>query len=374
MVRKTWTTKEICFIKKNYGILSLTELSQKLDRSIASIKHKAEREGIKSPRQWTEDEINYIKENYRTKTYKELSEYLKRSKAAIDLKINKLGLKKSKYTYDHDFFSNIITEEQAYWCGFIMADGCVTINKQTNSCELCIKLQARDGTHLQKFNKSIQGNLPIEYREHICNLSSPPTTHTISSIRLYSQQIVHDISKYGVIPNKSLIKQFPNNIPNSLMSHYIRGYFDGNGSIVLSGSNKKNASKKYISCTINSGSYTFVNGMKSYLEKQGISSGKIYSSKTSQCHVISVRGMQNVDNFLRYIYSNSSMYLDRKFKKVKYLYEITNMEQRLLRQSEKIGQPKGSSEKENGKAEMPIRVEGCVQKHSHTQSVEDETV
>ncbi len=47
-----------------------------------------------------------------------------------------------------------------------------------------------------------------------------------------------------------------------------------------------------------------------------------------------------------------------------------NMEQRLLRQAEKsVHSRNESSEKENGKAEMLIRVEGCGQNHSHTQSV-----
>ena len=43
----------------------------------------------------------------------------------------------------------------------------------------------------------------------------------------------NDLIKQGCVPNKSLILTFPNKyqVPKNLINHFIRGYFDGDGSI-----------------------------------------------------------------------------------------------------------------------------------------------
>lgn len=329
MNRKNWTQEELEFLQDNYNKLSLEDLSRIMGWSESSIKHKAERNDIKSSRWWTEDEINYLKEHYKDQTYNQLAKHLGRTKTAVDLKINKLGLVKSKYEYDHSFFKEIDTEEKAYWCGFIMADGCVCINEEINSCEVGIKLQAGDGEHLKKFNKSLHGNVPVTYFDDWETLpqKTEPTLSKQAQIRLYSEEMFHDLGQYGVIPHKSLIKEFPDNIPEDLMSHYIRGYYDGNGYI----SSSRN---KYIHCGFSTGSLKFAQGLVAYLEKKDIRLS-VYPSKTSHCFKISIKGMANVNNFLNYIYSDSTIYLDRKFQKKNKLYSVTNMEQRLLRQTEK---------------------------------------
>mgnify|MGYP002625860766 CR=1 FL=1 len=40
-----------------------------------------------------------------------------------------------------------------------------------------------------------------------------------------------DLIRLGAIPNKSLILEFPKDIPNDLIRHFVRGYFDGDGCI-----------------------------------------------------------------------------------------------------------------------------------------------
>ena len=43
----------------------------------------------------------------------------------------------------------------------------------------------------------------------------------------------NDLIKQGCVPRKSLILTFPNTnqVPENLINHFIRGYFDGDGSI-----------------------------------------------------------------------------------------------------------------------------------------------
>jgi intein/homing endonuclease len=50
-------------------------------------------------------------------------------------------------------------------------------------------------------------------------------------IRLSGQNLHHSLVKHGCAEKKSLVLQFPTNISSELISHFIRGYFDGDGCI-----------------------------------------------------------------------------------------------------------------------------------------------
>src|ERR1700722_6649692 len=56
---------------------------------------------------------------------------------------------------NEDYFSNIDTEEKAYWLGFIAADGGVYANK------LAINLGEKDELHLYKFIECINSTSPV---------------------------------------------------------------------------------------------------------------------------------------------------------------------------------------------------------------------
>lgn len=301
-------------------------------------------------KQWTNDEIIFLKENYKTMTYKQLSEKLDRSKAAIDLKINRLGLKKDKYTYDHDYFENIDTPQKAYWLGFIYADGGVFINEKTNSCELSIKLQASDCDHLKKFNKALSGNVDVTFNTRKCNLNDK--LYDCCQIRFYSSKLIHDLVMHGVTPNKTLTIRFPN-ITKELYADFIRGYFDGDGSVY---ENKKKNGQSSIAANFTCGSIEFLQDLRSILYENGICSYiTTWKDKTPK---LIIGGMKNAHRFLYYIYKNKSEFLERKYNKTVCLYKHLNIEQRLLRHSEMSGS--FISEKENGNPEMEIRVEGYI--------------
>lgn len=299
-------------------------------------------------KQWTDDEILFLKENYKIMTYKQLSEKLDRTKTAIDLKINRLGLKKDKYTYNHNYFENIDTPDKAYWLGFIYADGGVSINKKTNSCELSIKLQASDCEHLRKFNQALNGNVSVTFDTRKCNLNDK--IYNTCQIRFYSSKLVNDLGKYGVIPNKTLSIRFPN-INQKYYNDFIRGYFDGDGCIC---ENKKKNGKSSIAVNFACGTTDFLEDLRKVLYDNGIYS--YISLWENKCPKLVLGGMKNVHHFLFYIYKNKITYLDRKWNKTVSLYKNLDIEQRLLLHSEMSGS--FISEKENGKAEMLIRVEG----------------
>lgn len=324
-----WTKEEIEYLKENYSSTSFDEMSRVLNRGISAIQAKACKLKITKNTEWTDEEIEYLKNNYQTKTYKELSNYLNgRTKSAIDLKINRLGLKKSKYSYTHDFFKNIDAEEKAYWLGFFYADGCVSVNKETNSGECCIKLCAGDHSHLRKFNKSINGNIPIDFHESICTLNNKPQRSC--SIRCYSIEMANDLISHGCIPNKTFYIKIPK-IDKSLMNHFIRGFFDGDGCICTDSNKRKTLAINF--CSAN---HEFLIGLRQVLFENGICS-YIADEKDRNSYRLYIKGMKNVDDMWNYMFDKATIYLDRKYIKKQQLYEEYEIAQRLLRQSEMVG-------------------------------------
>jgi len=250
---------------------------------------------------WTNDEINYLVENFNNKSYKQLSEYLKRTVNAVRLKSSKLGFKRtSQYHYDHDYFENIDTEDKAYWLGFIYADGYVVNNPQSRNYELGIQLKQSDIEHLKKFNKCINGNIEIKIIHKVDNISD----RYLCSIRLYSKKIIEDLNKHGIVQNKSFIIEFPTNLQDDLLKHFIRGYFDGDGSIWIY------KRKNILRCKFTSGSKIFLDSLSDILKLKNINT---FIVKSNNCFDLYIAGRDSTRNFLEYIYDDSNIFLDRKF-------------------------------------------------------------
>lgn len=293
---------------------------------------------------WKNEEIEFLKQNYQEKSYKEIGEILGRKEQAIRSKLHYLGLKKDIHHCNYDYFSVIDTEDKAYWLGFIYADG--NVNKAKNT--LTINLQAGDKDHLAKLNKCLDGNYAVKVTED----KRGDKTYWNARLSVYSTKLVSDLIDKGVVPNKTFVITFPI-IRDDLIHHFIRGYFDGDGT-VCERKHKKNPSD--LACSFVCGNQEFLDSVRAILFENDIKS-YIVHDKGNKVY-LSLAGLQNTDNFLKYIYKDATIYLDRKFEKTKQLYQYLDIERRLDLQSEKAG--KNKSEKENGKAEMPIRVEGCV--------------
>lgn len=112
-----------------------------------------------------------------------------------------------------DIFDTI-TEESAYWIGFILADGNVYHPKK-RSKQLNIGLAERDWEHLEKFKKFIGSNKKLYYNNGGVFIS------------FYSNRIVEKLAEYGIVPRKSKIAKVPESLKNN--RHFWRGLVDGDG-------------------------------------------------------------------------------------------------------------------------------------------------
>jgi hypothetical protein len=82
-----------------------------------------------------------------------------------------------------------------------------------------------------------------------------------------------DLCYHGCVPNKSLILKFPT-INEGLISHFIRGYFDGDGT-VGEYQNVKNSNSKTLRSGMCSGSKEFLEELVTHLP---IKNKKLYKS------------------------------------------------------------------------------------------------
>jgi len=97
MVYKKWTEEEERYLKKYYGIKTMKEIQEKLQRSHNSIFKKAKRLNLTvSMKRWNEEEINYLTERWGYETIEKIANKLKRSTNSVKKKANELNLGPSR--------------------------------------------------------------------------------------------------------------------------------------------------------------------------------------------------------------------------------------------------------------------------------------
>lgn len=132
------------------------------------------------------------------------------------------NIKRRKYEVRDDFF-DIETSEMAYILGFIAADG--TVRKDSN--EIKIGLSAKDAELLEKF-KAYIGGRDLKYY-------TTQDGFDVVSWCFCSQHIKEKLSEYNIIPQKTFTFKFPQKLQKKYWIDFIRGYFDGDGSISTAG-------------------------------------------------------------------------------------------------------------------------------------------
>lgn len=118
-------------------------------------------------------------------------------------------------------FDKISNHTEAYILGFIYADGFV-MGKPFN--RFGIMLARRDEELLKDISSYISDEVPLKYDER----------GEFKSVRLIicRKELIENLNKLGVLPNKTHIDFGLPNIPKEFILSFIRGYFDGDGSII----------------------------------------------------------------------------------------------------------------------------------------------
>ena len=141
------------------------------------------------------------------------------------------------------------------------------------------------------------------------------------TLQIQNKKIFSDLISLGLVENKSLTVDFPN-IPKEYVRHFIRGCWDGDGSVFLE--RRKGLSTLILSSFV-SGSPSFINGMLYELEKAGLKRTPIYTSTYKRKNPIYSFKFHTTEckKLYHYLYENvpAEQYLERKYSVFKSYFD-----------------------------------------------------
>ena len=252
---------------------------------------------------WTDEQVAYIINKYLNENYtlKQLGTEFNCSYPTIRNLLNKHKIKsrgnKQGYPRDEFYFNKIDTEEKAYWLGFLYADGCV----HSNNYEISVNIT--DKEHIEKFKAAIKA-----FNHNITEIQDKrfQNAKTLYQFSIRDKQLHQDLIKWGCIPQKSLLINKIPNIPRDYVSHFLRGYFDGDGSLhYLRGTNNYRIS--FV------GTKDFLNDIQKELQ----TNVSLQSNIAGKTYVLQIAGRRQIERILNYLYNNSkeNNRLNRKYQK-----------------------------------------------------------
>lgn len=211
---------------------------------------------------------------------------------AHGVKIRSFSESRRTCTCNYRYFQNIDTEEKAYWLGFLYADGNVYNGRMQ------FGLNEKDEDHVLKFKTALSSS------------HSVIKDRRLRRIIIHNMDLVNDLISWGCVPRKTFYIRMPD-IDLKLQHHFIRGYFDGDGSASLH--------EKQFSFRINSNTI-FCNQIfeKIKLETK-ILIGSVCREKRreSDCSFIQISTTQvnTVIKLFEWMYRDATIWLDRKRQK-----------------------------------------------------------
>lgn len=129
------------------------------------------------------------------------------------------------YEVNDSYFSQE-SSTMAYLLGFLAADG--TVSKDSNRIK--IGLSSVDKHFLEQIQQEIKAEHPILTYQ-------TSNGYEVSELVFSSKQIKEDLAKYNIIPKKTYSFTFPTRLQKKYWIDFIRGYFDGDGSVSTAGPN-----------------------------------------------------------------------------------------------------------------------------------------
>lgn len=121
------------------------------------------------------------------------------------------------------------TPTAAYWAGFIMADG--SLSKSGAAWCLSLSVHEKDIEHLYAYCDAIELSRDFvrlqeqRYGESVYNMAR---------VQTYFHDLPEIMRPWGIVPRKTYNFVAPD-LPEEVLPHYLRGWFDGDGCVVKNG-------------------------------------------------------------------------------------------------------------------------------------------
>lgn len=211
-----------------------------------------------------------------------------------------------KYSYnDESFFNNCIDNEyKAYILGLLTADGSISCNK--------ISITLKDKYMIEKIRDLVNPDRKIyEYKN-------------CYSFYWNNEKDLDFLKNIGFTVTKQYDAVMCKLIPEQLMNHYIRGWFDGDGCVYksITRDKKYDIPKEYAYnfVSFTTGSEIAKDELNSFFHSININSRVTLDSRSNtktrkNTYYVKIYKKEDVIKFRDYIYNNANIMLIRKYNK-----------------------------------------------------------
>lgn len=214
---------------------------------------------------------------------------------------------------DSDYFETIDTEAKAYYLGLLLTDGNVCRVKRNTEqyvIQICLKYQDRE--IIEQFKKELHSSNIIRHYKN--------NRRDECFFGVCSTKMAHDLINKGVYPNKTFEAKLNFDIPPHLFRHYIRGIFDGDGTVFIS--------KNYLRFGFY-GTHQLVSEVQQWLGGQiQLSQNKIFDKPTVSFVIYQKK--KDVLGFYNLIYKDAHFFLKRKKDKFDSYFDLHNVNTEII--------------------------------------------
>jgi hypothetical protein len=244
--RRLWHPDEDAAIREHYGQLSATEIGQMIGRTRQAVYHRATKtlgitkwDGLRAV---TATRLDALQDQEQEFPLAPPPRPIQEFPATMNPKTRIIR------STMHDYFASVTSAEQAYTIGMLAADG----NVGKVHPRIILGAHVKDRAMVEFIRDRLNPAARVFHARP-----------NYVKFQISSRQMAADLARYGVLPAKSRILQWPRNL-GPLIRPYLLGYFDGDGAVFLTRGRKP--SSEYPGWTVCSGSQQFIIDLKAYIE------------------------------------------------------------------------------------------------------------
>lgn len=220
------------------------------------------------------------------------------------LKKNNISMTKRRYVIDEHFFDEIDTPFKAYFLGWLYADG--------NNYRGTVELKIVDYEIVELMRKYIYKEIERPIQKKL----GKGRRKAAFCFRICNKHISNKLKLYGCEEAKTSLIRFPSWLKSSLISYFLRGYFEGDGWIYIYNRLRKNNKRTLQIQWGISSNFNFVSDIKNFLEPLLQIKLQIYPSKKNKGVGLTTTNLKYIEQIINFIYKDSlELILTRKYIK-----------------------------------------------------------
>lgn len=214
------------------------------------------------------------------------------------------------YNHNDKYFDNIDCENKAYLLGFFIADGYITSNNR-----ICIQNSIDDLEIMEFFKNEISPESKFNVRDSNRGCVKRKTQF---HFRITSEHMYNILNtKYKIKERKTLNASFIfdfDNIPKEYLNHFVRGFFDGDGSVSFI----EKETTPFFNFSFVFTSLNFTKQISEIFESLFNIKSVIYTHQGKTCMYYTLRfdysrnRKLKIKEIYNWLYSNSNICLNRK--------------------------------------------------------------